>query len=153
MNIAWCQATGVYAKIMEDVVYISKTFMISADIRSLPKIRTGEALSVTHLIPPFILLAIGLLLSTISFCVEKGRQKAPRAKNGPSNQDRWGFPPRQGVGDPGSNGGLGGGGQGGRHPNWGQAGRKDVNQGKGGQSPNAGRGENYMQLLTNIDDQ
>ena len=111
MNIAWCQATGVYAKIMEDVVYISKTFMISADIRSLPKIRTGGALSVTHLIPPFILLAIGLFLSTIAFCVEKGRQKASRAKKGPSNQDRWGFPLRQGGRGPGSNGGLGGEGQ------------------------------------------
>ena len=113
MAIAWCQATGIYAKIMEDVVYISKTFMISADIRSLPKIRTGEALSVTHLIPSFILLAIGLFLSTIAFCVEKGRQKAMRAKNGPSHQDRWGFPPKRPGGRvPGSNVG-----QGGRHPN------------------------------------
>ena len=144
MNIAWCQATGVYAKIMEDVVYISKTFMISADIRSLPKIRTGEALSVTHLIPPFILLAIGLFLSAITFCVEKGRQKALRAKRGPSNQDRWGFPPRQGGRGRGSNGGLGGGGQGGRHPNRGQAGGQGGNQGVGGRSSNAGRGGIYM---------
>ena len=95
MNIAWCQATGVYAKIMEDVFYISKTFLIFADIRSLPKIRTGGALSVTHLIPPFILLAIGLFLSAVTFCVEKGRQKALRAKNGSSHQDRWGFPQGQ----------------------------------------------------------
>ena len=95
MNIAWCQATGIYAKIMEDVVYISKTLLTISDIHRLPKIKTGESLSVTHLIPPFILLAIGLLLSAVTFCVEKGRQKALRAKNGSSHQDRWGFPQGQ----------------------------------------------------------
>ena len=117
MNIAWCQATGVYAKITEDVVYISKSMIIPDTPRS--KFRTVEALSITHFIPPFMILAIGLVLSAITFCVEKCRQKALRAKKGPLNQERWGFPPGRAQ----SRGG------GGRLPNRGLAGGQDGNQG------------------------
>ena len=130
MNIAWCQATGVYAKMTEDVVYISESMIIPDTPRS--KFRTVEALSITHFIPPFIILAIGLVLSAITFCVEKCRQKALRARKGPLNQERWGFPPGRGQG----------GGGGGRRPIHGQAGKQGENQARGGIRPNAGRGVN-----------
>ena len=122
MNIAWCQATGVYAKMTEDVVYISESMIIPDTPRS--KFRTVEALSITHFIPPFIILAIGLVLSAITFCVEKCRQKALRARKGPLNQERWGFPPGRGQG-----------GGGGRHPNHGQVGKKGEKQARGGIRP------------------
>ena len=128
MNIAWCQATGVYAKITEDVVYISKSMIFPDTHKS--KIRTEEALSITHFIPPFMILAIGLFLSAITFCVEKCRQKAMTAKKGPLNRERWGFPPGRGQRG------------GGKLPNRGQAGGQGGNQGEGGIRPNAGRGVN-----------
>ena len=138
MAIAWCQATGIYAKMVEDMASMTKSRLWTDSSRS--KMRTEEeALSISHFILPFVIIAIGLALSAITFCGEKCRQKALRAKMGSLNQERWGFTRGQGQGGgggggrgPGSEGGQGGGRQGGRHPVRGQAGRH----------PNAGRGGN-----------
>ena len=90
MAIAWCQATGVYAKMMEDMVSMSKSMSFSDSHRS--KIRTEEeVLSISHFILPFIIIAIGLALSATTFCVEKCRQKVRRAKMSSFNQERSGF--------------------------------------------------------------
>ena len=137
MAIAWCQATGISAKLKEDMIFMTKSKLWTDSSRS--KMRTEEeALSISHFILPFIIIAIGLALSAITFCGEKCRQKALRAKMGSLNQERWGFTRGQGQGGggggrgPGTEGGQGGGRQGGRHPIRGQAGRH----------PNAGRGGN-----------
>ena len=135
MAIAWCQATGVHAKMMEDVIYISlsltsKLWKKNNKNKNISKIRTGMApLSITHLIPPFIIMAIGLFLSTITFCVEKCRQKNTRSKKVPLNQHRQGLSRGRGQG----------GGGGGRGPNRGQAGEQGGNRGGGGRRPNGGR--------------
>ena len=68
---------------MEDVVYITKSKIIPETRRSKirSKIRTPEeALTTAHLMPPFIMIAIGLTLSAITFCAEKFRQRALRAE-------------------------------------------------------------------------
>ena len=83
MAIAWCLATGIYPKMMEDVVYVTKSKIIPETRRSKirSKIRTlEEALTTAHLMPPFIMIAIGLALSGIAFCAEKFRQRALRAE-------------------------------------------------------------------------
>ena len=130
MAIGWCQATGVYAKMIGDVSYISKSKIMTYPRRS--KIRSEEALTKDHLIPPYIILTTGFVLSIITFCVEKCSRKSRRAKRGPLQQARWAIPRvrRQG-GDGGGRGRPGRGGEVGRHPN-----RRQV-----GGNPNAGRGE------------
>ena len=88
MAIAWCQATGIYGKMWQDVIYKTKSQMIP-DTRS-SKIRALEPLSLEQLIAPFIMIAIGLALSAITFCAEKYHQRR-------TLREKWGFFQRKQV--------------------------------------------------------
>ena len=88
MAIAWCQATGIYGKMWQDVIYKTKSQMIP-DTRS-SKIRALEPLSLEQLIAPFIIIAIGLALSAITFCAEKYHQRR-------TLREKWGFFQRKQV--------------------------------------------------------
>ena len=128
MAIGWCQATGVYAKMIGDVSYISKSKIMTYPRRS--KIRSEEALTKDHLIPPYIILTSGLVLSIITFCVEKCSRKSRRAKRGPLNQYRWAIPRvrRQG-------------GDGGGRPGRAEEGGRRPNRRQASGNPNAGQGK------------
>ena len=94
MAISWLQACGIPAKMKEDVM---KTFQGNTikniferednitNVRS-SKTQDREALSLSHLIPPFLFIVTGLLISLIAFCVEKCLE---RAKKRPLNHNRW----------------------------------------------------------------
>ena len=131
MAIGWCQATGVYAKMMGDVAYISKSKgRPNLIYPRQSKIRSEEALTIGHLIPPYIILASGLVLSVITFCVEKCSRKSRRAKRGPLNQYRWAIPRvRRQDGD------------GGRRPGRGEEGGRRPNRRQASGNPNAGQGK------------
>ena len=129
MAIAWCQATGISAKMREDMISMTKS-RLWTDSSRFKMTTEEEALSISHFILPFVIIAIGLALSAITFCGEKCRQKALRAKMGSLNQERWGFTQGQGQG---------GGGGGGRGPGTeGQGGSRPI-RGQAGRHPNAGR--------------
>ena len=89
MAIAWCQATGIYGKMWQDVIYKTKSQIMMPDTLS-SKIRAVEPLSLEHLIPPFIMTAMGLALSAITFCAEKYHQRR-------TLREKWGFFQRKQV--------------------------------------------------------
>ena len=92
MTISWLQANGILTKIMDDVLSTFKgntiydVYGTKDNITDAPstEIQKREALSISHLIPSFILLGSGLFLSLIAFCVETCQQKL-----GPLEQQRW----------------------------------------------------------------
>ena len=87
MTIAWCQAGGIHEKMMGDVLV--KNFKVKEGKIRAQNLGKKGALSLSHLIPSFIILAIGLVLSAITFCVEKRPQKSKRAKKGRMNPVKW----------------------------------------------------------------
>ena len=69
MAMAWCKATGIFDKMMRDIV-----------VQKEPEItEENVVLEVYHLFPSFFLLGAGLLLSSIAFCksiMGQGKNKA-----------------------------------------------------------------------------
>ena len=88
MAIAWCQATGIYGKMLQDVIYKTKSQTIPNTRSS--KIRAVKPLSLEHLIPPFIMIAIGLALSAIAFSAEMYHQRR-------TLREKWDFFQRKQV--------------------------------------------------------
>ena len=92
MAISWLQANGIPKKIMEDVLSTFKGHTIydvhgtKDNFTEAPSsnVQIREPLSISHLIPSFILFGMGLLLSLISFCAETYQQKI-----GSFVQERW----------------------------------------------------------------
>ena len=92
MAISWLQANGIPTKIMEDVLSTFKGHTIydvygtNPNFTEAPSsnVQIREPLSISHLIPSFILFGMGLFLSLIAFCAETCQQKI-----GPLVQERW----------------------------------------------------------------
>ena len=92
MAISWLQANGILTKMKEDVLSMFKGSTVydmrgsKGNVTDAPssKIQIREALSISHLIPSFILVGMGLFLSLIVFCVERSRLKLD-----PLEQERW----------------------------------------------------------------
>ena len=98
MAISWLQAYGILTKMKDDVLSTIQGDTIYnpyervdnvAKVRSSQKTQIREALSISHLIPPFILIVIGLFMSLFAFCVEKCQKKVVRAKKGHLNHYTW----------------------------------------------------------------
>ena len=98
MAISWLQAYGVLTKMEGDVLSTIQGDTIYnpyervdniAIVRSSIKTQIREALSISHLIPPFILIVIGLFVSLLAFCVEKYQKKLLRAKKDSLNHNIW----------------------------------------------------------------
>ena len=98
MAISWLQAYGILTKMKDDVLSTIQGDTIYnpyervdniAKVRSSIKTQIRGALSISHLIPPFILIVIGLFVSLLAFCVEKYQKKLPRAKKDSLNHNIW----------------------------------------------------------------
>ena len=61
MAMAWCKATGIFDKMMRDVVAQKAPTMDT---------KKNVVLEFYHLLPSFLLFGAGLVLSSISYCFE-----------------------------------------------------------------------------------
>ena len=69
MAMAWCKATGIFDKMMSDVV-----------AQKAPATDTKEnvVLEIYHLLPSFLIIGAGLVLSSTAFCLETNRGSQTR---------------------------------------------------------------------------